>query len=85
MATINRTLSAFFAAIVGAEYVLRWLPKGTHQWRKFVKPGELAALLAHGGLETVNQRGVSVNPLTRAYRLTSYLGINYMLVAQRVE
>tara|TARA_A100001037_G_scaffold266372_3_gene258494 strand:+ start:5449 stop:6195 length:747 start_codon:yes stop_codon:yes gene_type:complete len=83
VATINRTLPAFISAIVGAEYVLRWLPKGTHQWRKFVKPAELAALLADVGFEIVSRRGVAVNPFTRAYRMTAYLGINYMLVARR--
>ena len=85
VATINRTVVGFLAAIVGAEYVLRWLPKGTHQWRKFVKPGELDAIFARNGLSVVEKSGVGINPFNRAYRLTPYLGINYMLVAQRDE
>ena len=83
LATINRNPLSWLVAIVGAEYVLRWLPRGTHQWRKFVKPAEAAALLGDGGLAVIASRGVSVNPLTRGYRITDFLGVNYMLAARR--
>jgi 2-polyprenyl-6-hydroxyphenyl methylase/3-demethylubiquinone-9 3-methyltransferase len=83
LATINRNPLSWLVAIVGAEYILRWLPRGTHQWHKFVKPGEAANLLKDGGLDVVTRRGVSVNPVTRAYRITGFTGVNYMLAARR--
>jgi 2-polyprenyl-6-hydroxyphenyl methylase/3-demethylubiquinone-9 3-methyltransferase len=81
VATINRTLASFLSAIVGAEYVLRWLPRGTHQWRKFPTPAELEDLLRADGLIVVDRTGVRLNPLNRNFWLVPYLGINYMLVA----
>ena len=81
VATLNRTLASFLAAIVGAEYMLRWLPRGTHQWRKFPRPDEIERLLKDDGLSVVERTGVTVNPFTRRFRLTSYLGVNYLLVA----
>lgn len=81
VATINRTLASFLTAIVGAEYILRWLPMGTHQWRKFPTPAELEDLLIADGLTVVDRTGVRLNPLNRSFRLVPYLGINYMLVA----
>jgi 2-polyprenyl-6-hydroxyphenyl methylase/3-demethylubiquinone-9 3-methyltransferase len=83
LATINRNPLSWLVAIVGAEYLLRWLPRGTHQWHKFVKPGEATALLNRGDLEVFTRRGVSVNPLTRAYRVSDFTGVNYMLAARR--
>lgn len=83
IATINRTFFAWFAAIVGAEYVLRWLPRGTHQWRKFVTPRETQAMLASHGQRVVDWIGVKVNPLTRQYRLANVLSVNYMVTALR--
>lgn len=82
IATINRTPLSWLVAIVGAEYVLRWLPRGTHQWHKFVKPAEVERMLAQHGLQVVDRAGVSINPLTRHYRLVEYLGVNYMLTAR---
>lgn len=81
IATINRTLASFLAAIVGAEYVFRWLPRGTHQWRKFPTPTELEDILMEDGMTIVNRTGVRLNPLNRSFRLVPYLGINYILVA----
>lgn len=81
VATINRTLASFIGAIIGAEHILRWLPKGTHHWRKFPRPGELEALLMADRLAVVERRGVAVNPLNRRFRWVPYLGVNYMLVA----
>ena len=83
LATINRNALSWLVAIVGAEYVLRWLPRGTHQWRNFVKPAEAATLLGAGGMEVIASRGVSVNPVTRGYRVTEFQGVNYMMVARK--
>ncbi len=83
VATINRTWLAWLFAIVGAEYILRWLPKGTHRWREFRKPAEIEALFRQGGLELHAQSGVAVNPLTHGFRLTRNMKVNYMLMAAR--
>ncbi len=82
IATINRTAKAFALAIVGAEYVLRWLPIGTHDWRKFVRPSELAAGLRPHGVEFAEIAGVSYNPLTDKWLLTRDLDVNYMVLAK---
>ncbi|MFT5176878.1 MAG: 2-polyprenyl-6-hydroxyphenyl methylase/3-demethylubiquinone-9 3-methyltransferase, partial [Gammaproteobacteria bacterium] len=82
LATINRTLLSWLFAIVGAEYVLRWLPRGTHRWRRFVTPRELGSLLAAGDMRIVAQTGVRVNPFNRHFSLTQRMAVNYMLVAQ---
>lgn len=83
VATINRTWRSWLFAIVGAEYVLRWLPRGTHRWRDFRQPGELEALLAKHGMPVVHKTGVFVNPLTRRFSLVKDLGVNFMLMASR--
>ncbi|WGD28444.1 bifunctional 2-polyprenyl-6-hydroxyphenol methylase/3-demethylubiquinol 3-O-methyltransferase UbiG [Ancylobacter sp. WKF20] len=82
-ATLNRTKRAFALAIVGAEYVLGWLPKGTHDWNKFVTPDELEAALAAGGLRVIDRQGVVFNPLADEWRRSSDLSINYMMLAER--
>ena len=79
VATINRTLLAWLFAIVGAEYVLRWLPRGTHRWQLFRKPREISALIAEGGLVSTDLTGVAVNPLTRSMRCTRFTQVNYMM------
>jgi len=83
IATINRNLLSWLVAIVGAEYVLGWLPRGTHAWRKFVKPAELDAMLARDDIRVLDQTGVRVNPLTRHFSLSRSLRVNYMLSASR--
>ena len=84
-ATLNRTLKSFALAIVGAEYVLRWLPRGTHQWDKFVKPSELERAVEATGLNVTGERGVIYNPLADRWQLSSDMDVNYMLVAERAE
>jgi 2-polyprenyl-6-hydroxyphenyl methylase/3-demethylubiquinone-9 3-methyltransferase len=83
VATLNRSLRAFFQAIVGAEYVLRWLPRGTHQWGKFIKPSELRALLQANGLNLLEATGVTLNPVTRQFRKVRSLAVNYVMIAQK--
>jgi 2-polyprenyl-6-hydroxyphenyl methylase/3-demethylubiquinone-9 3-methyltransferase len=83
MATINRTLRAFALAIVGAEYVLGWLPRGTHQWDKFVTPEELCAAIKAGGLAVTERRGVVYNPLADQWLLARDTAVNYMVAAER--
>ena len=83
MTTINRTLRAFALVVVGAEYVLRWLPKGTHQWDKFVTPEELTEAVRAGGLAVSDTRGLVYNPLRDEWVLSSDTAVNYMLAATR--
>ena len=85
VATLNRTLKSFVFAIVGAEYVMRWLPRGTHQWKRFPTPREIEHMLGADGLAVTARTGVRVNPLTRAFSFTPSLSVNYMLLAQRAE
>ena len=80
LATLNRTAKSFALAIVGAEYVLRWLPRGTHDWHKFITPQELDIMAAKAGMDTVTSTGVSFNPLTDKWRQTGDMSVNYMAV-----
>ncbi len=82
-ATLNRTLKSFALAIVGAEYVLRWLPRGTHQWDKFVTPQELERAFESAGLDVTGERGVIYNLLADRWQLSSDMDVNYMLVGER--
>ena len=84
-ATLNRTLKSFALAIVGAEYVLRWLPRGTHQWDKFVTPNELEAAMTRADLAVTNETGVIYNPLSDQWRLSSDMDVNYMLAAEKAR
>jgi 2-polyprenyl-6-hydroxyphenyl methylase/3-demethylubiquinone-9 3-methyltransferase len=84
-ATLNRTKRSFALAIVGAEYVLGWLPRGTHDWRKFVTPGELEAAMAAGGLDVIDREGVIFNPLADEWRRAGDLSVNYMMLAERPD
>ncbi len=81
-ATLNRTWKSFALAIVGAEYVLRWLPRGTHQWDKFVTPEELERHLEGAGLSVSERAGVIYNPFADRWSLSSDMDVNYMMVAE---
>ena len=82
-ATLNRTLKSFALAIVGAEYVLRWVPRGTHSWRQFVTPLELAKALRGAGLHIKDETGVVFDPLRDKWRLSHDMDINYIMAANR--
>jgi 2-polyprenyl-6-hydroxyphenyl methylase/3-demethylubiquinone-9 3-methyltransferase len=80
--TINRTAKSYALAIVGAEYILRWLPRGTHDWKKFVKPSELARELRKNNIEIKEMTGMALNPLTWKWELNPKdVDVNYLLVA----
>jgi 2-polyprenyl-6-hydroxyphenyl methylase/3-demethylubiquinone-9 3-methyltransferase len=81
--TINRTLKSFALVIVGAEYVLRWLPIGTHSWDKFVTPEELEAALAAAGLSVTDEAGIVYSPLTDQWRRADDMDVNYMMLAHK--
>ena len=81
--TLNRTLRAFALAIVGAEYVLRWLPVGTHRWDKFVTPQEFAEALRAAGLAAHDTEGMAFDPLRDQWRLSSDTGVNYFITADK--
>ena len=83
VATLNRTLKSFALAIVGAEYILRWLPRGTHQWDRFVTPNELEIALEQGGLRVIDEQGVIYNILADCWQLSTDTDVNYMLAAER--
>jgi 2-polyprenyl-6-hydroxyphenyl methylase/3-demethylubiquinone-9 3-methyltransferase len=82
-ATINRTMKSFALAIVGAEYILRWLPVGTHQWDKFVTPSELETALEESGLLVTAESGVVYNPFGDRWHLSDDTDVNYMMVAEK--
>ncbi len=83
VATLNRTVRALVLAIVGAEYILRWLPKGTHDWRRFLRPREISDMLDRNGLKTQEVRGVTFNPFSNCWRLSNDDSVNYMLLAAK--
>lgn len=83
VATLNRTAKAFALAIVGAEYVLGWLPRGTHEFEKFLRPDEIERPLSAAGLTVDAPQGVSFNPIMDQWRLSGDTKVNYMMVARR--
>ncbi|MEO0613361.1 MAG: bifunctional 2-polyprenyl-6-hydroxyphenol methylase/3-demethylubiquinol 3-O-methyltransferase UbiG [Pseudomonadota bacterium] len=83
LATINRTLKALLLAKIGAEYVLQWLPMGTHDPKKFVKPREAEAALGQGQMKIAARAGVNYNPLTDKWQVTDNTAVNYMMVAKK--
>ncbi len=82
-ATLNRTLKAFALAKIGAEYILRWVPAGTHDWRKFVRPSELSAGLRHGGLAVTELTGITYDVMNDSWKASKDLDVNYMALAVR--
>ena len=78
-ATLNRTLTSYIKAIVGAEYVLRWLPIGTHDWNKFIKPEELENYLTLEKFTTIEIKGLNFNPFTRRWKRSNNLSVNYII------
>ena len=85
LATINRTPQSFALAIVGAEYLMRWLPRGTHDWRKFLRPSELAAHLRASGARLAELAGVRYSLITGRFSLSDDLSVNYMALALKVK
>ncbi len=84
LSTLNRTAKSFALAIVGAEYILRWLPPGTHSWEKFITPEELEASLAAAGYEATERTGMVYNPLSSSFSLSDDLDVNYFMVSKRI-
>jgi 2-polyprenyl-6-hydroxyphenyl methylase/3-demethylubiquinone-9 3-methyltransferase len=82
-ATLNRTFKSYAFAIVGAEYVLGWVPRGTHDWNRFVTPGELAATLRAATLEPVGETGVTYDPIGGRWQISHDTSINYIMTAHR--
>jgi len=82
-ATINRTLTSYVKAIVGAEYILRWLPIGTHDWNKFIKPEELEKKLTDLNFSITDLTGLSYNPIFQVWKKTKDMSVNYIITAEK--
>ncbi len=83
--TLNRNPKSYLFAIIGAEYVLRLLPKGTHDYRKFITPSELGHFVRDAGLEIIGIKGLSYNPITQIYSLTNDTAVNYLIATRKVS
>ena len=82
-ATINRTFTSYIKAIIGAEYILRWLPIGTHDWNKFIKPEELEKKLTELKFSITNSTGLSYNPIFQEWKKTKDTSVNYIIAAEK--
>ena len=82
-ATLSRTITSYIKAIVGAEYILRWLPIGTHDWNKFIKPEELEKKLADLNFSITNLTGLSYNPFFQEWKETKDMSVNYIIAAKK--
>ena len=82
-ATLNRSLTSYVKAIIGAEYVLRWLPIGTHDWNKFIKPEELEALLSQENFSTLDIKGLKFNPFLKKWKKSNDLSVNYIISSSK--
>ena len=82
-ATLNRTVTSYLKAIIGAEYVLRWLPIGTHDWNKFLKPEELEIYLNKMKFKTIDVKGLEFNPLTSKWKKSDNLSVNYIICSSK--
>tara|TARA_B100000575_G_scaffold271502_1_gene252853 strand:+ start:379 stop:1107 length:729 start_codon:yes stop_codon:yes gene_type:complete len=83
-ATINRSLMSYIKAIIGAEYILRWLPIGTHDWNKFLKPEELENLLQNENFSTIDVKGLEFNPISQKWKKSNNLSVNYIICSSRL-
>ncbi len=83
-ATINRTLTSYIKAIIGAEYILRWLPIGTHDWDKFIKPEELEKKLVEQKFKTLDIKGLNFNPLLNKWKKSENLSVNYIICSEKI-
>ena len=83
-ATLNRTFSSYVKAIIGAEYILRWLPIGTHDWNKFIKPEELEKDLLDKDFTTIDVQGLEFNPILRKWKKSKNLSVNYVICSKKV-
>jgi len=84
-ATLNRTIKSFGLAIIGAEYVLGWVPRGTHDWKQFITPAELFKMLEQEGLLVTGETGITFNPLADKWSLSKDLDVNYMMLATKPD
>ena len=82
-ATLNRTLTSYFKAILGAEYILRWLPIGTHDWNKFLKPEELEKYLTESKFNTIEIKGLEFNPIFQKWKRSDNLSVNYIICSTK--
>ena len=82
-ATLNRSFISYIKAIIGAEYILRWLPIGTHDWNKFIKPEELEKFLSDQNFSTLDVKGLSFNPITNKWKKTNNLSVNYIICSYK--
>jgi 2-polyprenyl-6-hydroxyphenyl methylase/3-demethylubiquinone-9 3-methyltransferase len=82
-ATLNRSFTSYVKAIIGAEYILRWLPIGTHDWNKFIKPEELQKLLFEEKFSTLDIKGLKFNPLLSKWKKSSDLSVNYIVCSEK--
>ena len=82
-ATLNRTLTSYVKAIIGAEYILRWLPVGTHDWNKFIKPEELEKLLTTKNFKTIDTKGLEFNPILNKWKKSNNLSVNYIFCSTK--
>ena len=83
-ATINRTLTSYIKAIIGAEYILRWLPIGTHDWDKFIKPEELEKKLVEQKFKTLDIKGLNFNPVLNKWKRSENLSVNYIICSEKI-
>ena len=81
--TLNRSLKSYLFAMIGAEYLLHLLPKGTHEYAKFIKPSELVSFTRQAGLETIGIKGLTFNPLTQIYALGDDVDVNYLIAVKK--
>ena len=83
-ATLNRTFTSYIKAIIGAEYILKWLPIGTHNWNKFIKPEELEKDLNYKKFKTIDIKGLKFNPITKKWKKSNDLSVNYIICSSKI-